>query len=166
MYNPIAVVNVKNEPIGAVNDVISSLPEGQYRSASSVFVLNEKGEILLQRRSAHILSPGLLDKSVGGHVDVGETNEMAALREMKEELGIENVALTPITSGHCFEGYCVNVYKVVVDSRATFSFDTHEIDEVFWITPEELTVSMVSEPHLFTRNFVDVWQKHRDTIIL
>jgi isopentenyldiphosphate isomerase len=166
MYNPIAVVNVKNEPIGAVNDVISSLPEGQYRSASSVFVLNEKGEILLQRRSAHILSPGLLDKSVGGHVDVGETNEMAAQREMKEELGIENVAFSLITSGHCFEGYCVNVYKVLVDSRATFSFDTNEIDEVFWITPEELTVSMDSEPHLFTRNFVDVWQKHRDTIIL
>lgn len=165
MYNPIAVVNSNNVPIGVVTDVVSVLPEGQYRSASSVFVFNEKGEILLQKRSINILSPGLLDKSVGGHVDAGETNEEAAIREMSEELGVVDIPLTLVVDSHCFEGYCVNVYKAAVHSDAKINFDSFEIDEVFWVPPEELTEKITREPEIFTRNFVDVWLRHRDTLL-
>lgn len=164
MYNPVTVVNQKNERVGAVTDMVTALPEGHYRSASSVFVFNEHGQLLLQKRSQHILSPGLLDKSVGGHVDVGESNSEAAYREMKEELGIEAVHLTLKIPVHIFEGYCVCVYTVTLPQATHFAFDPHEIDEVFWISPADLDTQMKKQPELFTPNFLNVWQIHRDTL--
>ena len=54
-----------------------------------VLVVNNKGKILLQKRSmAKDTSPGLWTTSVSGHVDSGETYESAAKREMKEEIGV------------------------------------------------------------------------------
>lgn len=60
--------------------------------AVHVFVFNSEGAIFLQRRSRHKkIQPGRWDTSVGGHVAPGEPPLEAALREMKEELGITAV---------------------------------------------------------------------------
>lgn len=53
-------------------------------------VLNENGEVLLQKRSrTKKLWPSLWDITAGGHVLMGEFGEQALIREVKEELGIE-----------------------------------------------------------------------------
>jgi isopentenyl-diphosphate Delta-isomerase len=55
-----------------------------------VWISNDKGEILLQRRSAGKEShPGLLAASVAGHVEVGDAYETAALKEVEEETGLK-----------------------------------------------------------------------------
>ncbi len=54
-----------------------------------IWVKNDKGEILFQRRSpTKDTYPNLLDASVGGHVEPGMTYEATAVKEMKEELGL------------------------------------------------------------------------------
>ncbi len=54
-----------------------------------VLIFNSQGKLLLQKRSSSVsYLPGYWSTSVGGHVDAGETPEQAAIREMKEELGI------------------------------------------------------------------------------
>lgn len=55
---------------------------------SAVFCFNPERKLLVQQRK----KDGLLDHSVGGHVGLGETYEMAAEREMKEELGILKIS--------------------------------------------------------------------------
>jgi len=54
--------------------------------AVNVLVLNDKGEVLLQRRPADKENGGRWDKSVGGHVSAGEEFDTTAVREAGEEL--------------------------------------------------------------------------------
>ena len=52
-------------------------------------VFNTKGELYLQHRPEwKDIQPDKWDTAVGGHVDLGESVEIALKREVKEELGI------------------------------------------------------------------------------
>ena len=54
-------------------------------------VFNSKGELYLQKRPEwKDIQPGKWDTSVGGHVDLGESVEIARKREAQEELGISD----------------------------------------------------------------------------
>ena len=76
--------------------VIGSATRGECHSGSKLLhpvvhlhVFNSKGDIYLQRRPLwKDIQPGKWDTAVGGHVDYGETPEVALRREVREELGI------------------------------------------------------------------------------
>ena len=77
-------------------EVIKTLPRSRIHGDPSllhkvvhVLVFNSKGELILQKRSMiKDVAPGKWDTSVGGHVNAGETLKDAVMREMEEELGI------------------------------------------------------------------------------
>jgi len=55
-----------------------------------IFVFNPRGEMLIQKRSAtKDFEPGCWTLSVGGHVQHGDTPVIAAVREAKEEVGLD-----------------------------------------------------------------------------
>lgn len=53
------------------------------------WIVNDKGEILLTKRSQHAKNEKGKWEAPGGAVEFGETLERAIRREIKEELGIE-----------------------------------------------------------------------------
>lgn len=60
----------------------------------SVLLFNARGELFVQKRSsdkAH--NPGLLDKSVGGHIQFGDTGQYTAMIETVQELQVPSVTL-------------------------------------------------------------------------
>ncbi|MBI3109478.1 diphosphomevalonate decarboxylase [Candidatus Daviesbacteria bacterium] len=60
----------------------------------AVIVFNDKGEVLLQKRSMNVdTNPGLYTLSATGHVSQGETYLEAAKKELLEELGIKSKLL-------------------------------------------------------------------------
>ncbi|WP_422860188.1 NUDIX hydrolase [Flagellimonas sp. S174] len=62
---------------------------GLYHSTVHVWCYDEKGFVLLQQRGKNKINfPLMWDISVAGHVSAGETLEVAAIREVREEIGI------------------------------------------------------------------------------
>ena len=115
-------------------------------------VFNSKGELYLQKRPEwKDIQHGKWDTSVGGHVDLGESVEIALHREVKEELGITD--FTPeLLINYVFESArekeLVFSHKTIYDGPITPS------DELaggrFW-TLDEIKANMGKD--IFTPNF-------------
>jgi 8-oxo-dGTP pyrophosphatase MutT (NUDIX family) len=72
--------------------VVGSMERGEAKAkgfaagAVQLLLVNHEGLVLLQRRRGDKENGGLWDKSVGGHVQAGETFDEALIREANEEL--------------------------------------------------------------------------------
>lgn len=63
---------------------------GFYHKPVWIWAYNSKKEILVQKRSMQKKKfPGLLDMTCGGHVETGELSIDGAIRETKEEIGVD-----------------------------------------------------------------------------
>ena len=88
------VLNEKGEYTGKVESRDVCHKEGLWHKAVAVFVVNSKGQVLLQKRSAKKkMWPNMWDITAGGHVDSGEFGFESIIREIKEELVIKKVML-------------------------------------------------------------------------
>src|SRR5450432_650127 len=80
------VVNARDEVIG--RELRRNVhARGLWHRAVHVLVFDGAGHVFLQKRSMlKDLSPGLWDSSCSGHVDSGEDYDLAAVRELGEEI--------------------------------------------------------------------------------
>lgn len=84
----VVLVNEKDESIGRM-EKIEAHEKGLLHRAISVFIFNEKGEMLLQKRALHKYhSAGLWTNTCCSHPRPGEDSKMAAERRLFEEMGI------------------------------------------------------------------------------
>lgn len=65
------------------------IPEGCYHLVVHVWIKNSKGEYLISQRSASRPAWPLMWETVGGSVIAGEDSLTGALREVKEEVGLD-----------------------------------------------------------------------------
>lgn len=66
-----------------------AVPDGFYHLVVSVWIRNSKGEYLISQRSANRPTSPLMWECVGGSVLKGESSMEGALREVKEEVGLD-----------------------------------------------------------------------------
>ena len=164
-YKKITVVDEEDTVIGFFS-YDEAVEKDMIRRASVVFLFDEQGDLLVQKRSVHISKPLQLDKSVGGHVDEGETYLQTAEREMGEELGLHGVLLTEVILSYRnkTERFFDGVFKATIERSTIINFDPHEVDSVYWMNIDELDSKMKLEPELFTSGFVSMWEELRDKI--
>ncbi len=164
LYNKVVVVDERDEVIGA-EYMFDAIEKGLIRRSASVVVFNTSGQVLVQKRSAKVFKPRLLDNSAGGHVDEGESYLQAARRELYEELGLANFELQEIATAFRNGNFYSAIYKVVVPDETVVQFNLEEIESVHWFRVEELEHKMQSEPELFSPTFLETWSKLRTALI-
>ena len=86
----IDIFDENNNSIGVVKEKQKAHEDGNFHRTAHIWIINDKDELLLQKRSASKKShPNCWDISGAGHIKAGENVIAGALRELKEELGVE-----------------------------------------------------------------------------
>lgn len=122
-------------------------------------IFNSKGELYMQKRSLNKdVQPGKWDSSVAGHIDLGETPEIAVMREAGEELSIFDFTLHLITK-YVIEtnlekelSYC---YYTIYNGKFVLNSDELS-DGRFWRI-EEIQSNLGKD--IFTSNFESDFRK-------
>lgn len=115
----------------------------------ATFIVNSKGQTLLQRRSANKRFNPNMWAVCAGHVDSGEKLESAALREIKEELGIDvnpkDLYLLDDKQVKKRESnsHILRWYYVVYDND-DFKIELNELSEVKWFEIDEV-IDMINK---------------------
>jgi 8-oxo-dGTP diphosphatase len=110
----------------------------------AVALIDETGQVLLQRRRSTAMHGGLWEFP-GGKLEPGETPEFAALREIEEELGVrlDSVALSPLSfaSGELAlpeAGVRPLVILLYTCNRWSGALQCLDGEEIDWFAPDEL----------------------------
>jgi isopentenyldiphosphate isomerase len=131
----------------------------QHRGAH-VFLFTPERKMLVQKRSAdRVNSPSALDCSVSEHVKAGESYFDAALRGMKEELGISGIEIKPIVKFKMNYGLNDNeisaLYEGFIDPEKVI-FDPGEIEQIAYHSADEIHEMMKDENIKFCGWFVEI----------
>jgi len=112
----VILVNERDEPIGLM-EKLEAHQKAVLHRAFSVFILNDKNEVMLQQRAHHKYhSPMLWTNTCCSHQRDGETNIQAGTRRLYEEMGFS----TELKELFHF------IYKAPFDNGLT----EHELDHV------------------------------------
>lgn len=155
----VILVNENDEQIGLM-EKLEAHEKAILHRAFSVFILNDKKEIMLQQRAKQKYhSPLLWTNTCCSHQREGETNIAAGTRRLYEEMGFKvelkelfhfiykapfDNGLTEHELDHVMIGYCNAAPKINPD----------EVENWKWMTIEDVKNDMQRHPEIYT-----VWFK-------
>jgi len=141
---------------------------GVLHRAFSLFLFNEAGELLLQRRStSKRLWPGFWSNSICSHPRRGESMRVATRRRLREELNIE--ALLEFVYKFDYhaefgeagsENELCHVYLGTIGGHV--EPNEHEISAIRFVRPLDLAREFAASPAIFTPWFKMEWQALSD----
>ncbi len=139
----IDIVDENNNLTGQVEERWVAFEKGLWRRTVSCWIMNEKGEVLVQKRAGEKRRNPNKWAKTGGQVDSGETVEEAIYREVKEELGIEipkeQIEIDSIYKSDDKNKRFVYNYIFVVDYKLEdYILQKEEVADVKYFTIEEL----------------------------
>jgi isopentenyldiphosphate isomerase len=155
------VVNEQDEVVGRrARSEVHRL--GLMHRATHVLVFNERGQVFLQKRSTKKdRQPGLWDSSASGHVDSGEDYDTCAVRELREEIGLQvsrmprrlfKLAASPETDQE-------HLWVYRCEAEGPFQLHPDEIESGDWFEPDEVSRWMKERPDDFASALLVIWKK-------
>ncbi len=154
----VVLVNPQDNVLGLMEKQQAHI-NGVLHRAFSIFLFNEKGEMLLQQRANEKYhSPLKWTNAVCSHPRNGETYLDAANRRLKEELGIETELSEKFhfiykanVGGGLWEHELDHVF--VGNFNAEFNLNKNEVAAVRYISLEDLDRELAKNPDNFTEWF-------------
>ncbi|RMI05009.1 MAG: isopentenyl-diphosphate Delta-isomerase [Calditrichaeota bacterium] len=159
------VVDENDNVIGYKNKVECHRGEGILHRAFSIFIFNDRGELLIQKRSAQKpLWPLFWSNSCCSHPRKGEEMAEAAQRRLQEELGFT----TPLK--HLFTFQYHARYRDVGSEREVCAVyigkcngevrvNPNEIEEWRFVDVETITRELQEHPERYTPWFKLEWER-------
>ncbi|HEX7859496.1 MAG TPA: NUDIX domain-containing protein [Verrucomicrobiae bacterium] len=155
------VVNERDEVVGqlARREVHR---QGLKHRATHILIFNSTGEVFLQKRSLKKDNhPGVWDSSASGHVDSGEHYDACAVREVREELGIQ-LPCAPtrvLRINACAETGQEFVWVYRCTHEGPFVLHPEEIDTGAWFSPDQVAKWIREKPQEFAPAFIFIWRQ-------
>ena len=163
----VLLVNAKDEVLGTM-PTMEAHEKAVLHRAFSVFVMNKKGQLLLQQRAAHKYhSPLLWTNTCCSHQREGETNLAAGARRLEEEMGMQTelkelfwfIYKAPFDNGlteheldHVMIGY----------SDALPQINKEEVEDYKYMDLDEVDQDIKNNPNLYTAWFKIIFERFYD----
>lgn len=165
----VILVNPQDEKVGLM-EKIEAHEKALLHRAFSVFIFNDKKELMLQQRAlTKYHSPGLWTNTCCSHQRDGESNIAAGTRRLQEEMGF----VAPLKETTSF------IYKAPFDNGLT----EHELDHILigqyneapkvnpdeveswkWMSLDAVKNDIEANPDLYTAWFKIIFEKFYETI--
>lgn len=170
MEEKVILVNEKDEQIGLM-EKIEAHRKALLHRAFSVFVLNDKNQIMLQQRAQEKYhSPGLWTNTCCSHQREGESNIQAGKRRLKEEMGFTTelkelfnfIYIAPFDNGlteHELDHVMVGHYNEEPNPNPL------EVADWKWMTAEEIKADMAQHPEIYTEWFKIIFDEYYTHIL-
>lgn len=155
MSERVILVDADDTPTGTA-EKLAAHRAGQLHRAFSVFVVNEDGEMLLQRRAdGKYHSGGLWSNACCSHPRPGEATEAAARRRLREELGFDcplEHAFAMVYRADVGGGLVEHEYDHILLGRwdGVPDPDPAEVSDWRWVPLDELRDEVGRHPRRFT----------------
>jgi len=169
MEDSVILVDEQDRVLGEMPK-LEAHEKGVLHRAFSVFIFNDKGETMLQRRAdSKYHSPGLWSNTCCSHPRLGETNIQAGERRLQEELGFT----VPLKESFSF------IYKAKFSNGLTEheldyvllgkyngqpKLNSEEVSEWKWVALEDLTDWIKQSPNLYTFWFKNLMTEYTSRI--
>jgi isopentenyldiphosphate isomerase len=159
---------------------------GLWHRAVHVLVFNARGEVFLQKRSMKKdIAAGKWDSSASGHLDSGEDYDACAVREVREEIGLDLTNLTQRRKDAKSKSSSANfatlreepellkkLFKIDAcketgwefcwiyrcENEGPFVLHPDEIETGNWFAPDAVTKWVEEKPQDFASAFVLIWR--------
>jgi isopentenyldiphosphate isomerase len=159
------VVNERDEVIGQAPRREVHARKLWHR-AVHVLVFNSRGEVFLQKRSRQKdTAAGLWDSSTSGHLDCSEDYDACAVRELREEIGLNAAKPERLFKiDACAETGWEFCWVYRCQSEGPFQLHPDEIETGEWFAPETISSWVVERPQDFASAFRLVWESFQGTV--
>ena len=165
----IEIVDENGNFTGQVMDKEEAHDKNLLHNEVGIFIINDKKEILLQKRSANKRFNPNKWGLCAGHVDAYETLEEAALREIKEEVGLdvsieelipycEKEVTIKDSNSHITYFYYVKCNK----KEDEFIIQEEELSEVKWFNIDEIIMMIKEGKTSFKENKIKSFESLRN----
>lgn len=167
MEERVVLVNSQDEVLGLM-EKMQAHENALLHRAFSVFLFNDKGEMLLQRRAAgKYHSPLQWTNACCSHPRENESYIDAAKRRLQEELGVET-ALTErfffIYKADVGQGLWEHEldYVFTGEYNGDFTLNPDEVAEIKYLSIADLEKEIEDSPEHYTEWFKIIWAEYRN----
>jgi 8-oxo-dGTP pyrophosphatase MutT (NUDIX family) len=154
----IDLVDGKNHVIGRIARAEVFEQKANFRVVH-VIVRNREGAILVQKIAGGLRHEGAWGSSVAGYLKAGETYKRAALRKLKEEVGLNVARITSHGTTSMRDEDCqkfIGVYSV--QHEGPFKLVPGHVAGIELLSIDKIVVGYQTRSRIFTPTFIHVME--------